>query len=178
MSPDPAAAPRHELRRSVNARPCVLAAAADGGANGNSSGPVTRSALPQVGPVKYDHVMLAILDANPYLNDGSRGAAATAAALAGTGSGKMTILLVDEEDMGEKAATRMDMLTTSLREAGVHEFEVLDQVAPSSAAAACGDVADARGADLLVVSFDAVHSKALDANLLAEFVNCPIMLLP
>lgn len=129
----------------------------------------------------YKHVMLAIFDQNPYLSDGSRLAAATAAALAsaaGSNSGRMTVLLVDEADLGNGAATRMDMLSMSLKENGCHDFEVLDQVAPTSAAAACGEVADARQADLLVVSSDAVHAKALDANHLAEFVGCPIMLLP
>ncbi len=50
---------------------------------------------------------------------------------------------------------------------GCRDFEVLDQVAPPNASAACGEVADARGADLLVLSADAVHAKAVDANLLA-----------
>jgi hypothetical protein len=41
-----------------------------------------------------------------------------------------------------------------------------------------GDVADELSADLVLVSSEAVHAKALDANLLAEFVPCPVLLLP
>lgn len=47
-----------------------------------------------------------------------------------------------------------------------------------NAAAAVGDTADAAGATLCVLSSDAVHSHAADANLLAEFVDCPLLLLP
>lgn len=41
-----------------------------------------------------------------------------------------------------------------------------------------GDVADEISADLLVISSEAVHTKQVDANLLAEFVPCPVLLLP
>lgn len=41
-----------------------------------------------------------------------------------------------------------------------------------------GDLADEVGADLLVVPSEAVHAKHVDANQLAEFVSCPLLLLP
>lgn len=41
-----------------------------------------------------------------------------------------------------------------------------------------GDVADEVGADLLIMSVEPVHAKIVDANLLAEFVPCPMLLLP
>lgn len=41
-----------------------------------------------------------------------------------------------------------------------------------------GDVADQVEADLVVMSSEAVHAKHVDANLLAEFVPCPVLLLP
>lgn len=41
-----------------------------------------------------------------------------------------------------------------------------------------GDVVDEINADLLVLSSDTVHDKTIDANLLAEFVSCPVLLLP
>lgn len=43
---------------------------------------------------------------------------------------------------------------------------------------AVGDVADQLDADLVVLPSEAVHSKHVDANLLAEFVPCPVLLLP
>lgn len=128
--------------------------------------------------LSYDHVMLALFDANPYLSDGSKQATAMAAEIASTYKSRMTVLLVDEKSLEGDAVTRMDVLTGQLKEAGCTDFQVVDQIAPASASAALGDVADEQGADLLLLSCDAVHSKAVDANLLAEFVPCPIMLLP
>lgn len=41
-----------------------------------------------------------------------------------------------------------------------------------------GEVADEIDADLVVMSSDSVHKKVVDANLLAEFVPCPVLLVP
>ena len=41
-----------------------------------------------------------------------------------------------------------------------------------------GDVADEIGADLIILSSAAIHGKHVDANLLAEFVPCPMVLMP
>lgn len=43
---------------------------------------------------------------------------------------------------------------------------------------ALGEVADAVAADLLVLASADVHAKRVDANLLAEFVPCPLLFLP
>ena len=48
----------------------------------------------------------------------------------------------------------------------------------SSQTTCAGDVADEVGADLLIMSVEPVHAKSVDANLLAEFVPCPMLLLP
>lgn len=45
-------------------------------------------------------------------------------------------------------------------------------------AVAIGEIADELSADLVVLSSDIVHKHAVDANLLAEFVSCPILLVP
>ena len=65
------------------------------------------------------------------------------------------------------ASDRVDYLEKALTDEAGH-----------CAAAAAGDAADGVGADLLLVSSDAVHAKAIDANLLAEFCDCPVLLLP
>lgn len=41
-----------------------------------------------------------------------------------------------------------------------------------------GDVADQVGANIVIMSVEAIHAKLVDANLLAEFVPCPMLLLP
>jgi len=90
----------------------------------------------------------------------------------------VTVLMVDAAPMEEDGVRRMDLLSSSLKEQGCNNFEVLDQVAPASSSAAIGDVADEVKATLLVLSTEAVHSKLVDSNLLAEFVPCPMLLLP
>ena len=41
-----------------------------------------------------------------------------------------------------------------------------------------GDLADAIAADLVVISIEPIHAKTVDANLLAEFVPCSMLLVP
>lgn len=41
-----------------------------------------------------------------------------------------------------------------------------------------GDVADEIAADMVMLSSEAVHAKHVDANQLAEFLSCPVLLLP
>lgn len=41
-----------------------------------------------------------------------------------------------------------------------------------------GDVADEINADMVLLSSEAVHAKHVDANQLAEFLSCPVLLLP
>jgi hypothetical protein len=41
-----------------------------------------------------------------------------------------------------------------------------------------GEVADELNLDLVILSMESIHSKLVDANLLAEFIPCPVLLLP
>jgi hypothetical protein len=65
-----------------------------------------------------------------------------------------------------------------LREKGVEEFQVLQRATKQPASVLIGDVADEVSADMVLVSSDAVHAKHVDANQLAEFVACPLLMLP
>ncbi len=59
------------------------------------------------------------------------------------------------------------------------EFDVIERAPDSTPCSALvGDLADELGADLVLLSSEAVHNKRVDANLLAEFVSCPLLLLP
>lgn len=69
-------------------------------------------------------------------------------------------------------------LCRSLKEQGCSNFEVVDQVGAPSCSAAIGDVADDVEASLLIMSTEAIHTKRVDSNLLAEFVPCPMLMLP
>jgi len=41
-----------------------------------------------------------------------------------------------------------------------------------------GDVADEIAANIVIISVEPIHAKIVDANLLAEFVPCPVLLVP
>lgn len=130
--------------------------------------------------LQYKHVLLAILDANPYLSDGSRQAVATAAELSQLYRGKVTVLVIEEPgtDSGPQSKAKLDSISWHMKERGCSEFEVLEKFIQSPSSVLVGDIADELKADLLVLSSEAVHAKHVDANQLAEFVSCPIMLLP
>ncbi|RVX16647.1 hypothetical protein CK203_005947 [Vitis vinifera] len=63
---------------------------------------------------------------------------------------------------------------------GFQEFRVLERLGEGSSkpTAIIGEVADDLNLDLVVLSMEAIHSKHVDANLLAEFIPCPVLLLP
>ena len=62
---------------------------------------------------------------------------------------------------------------------GLSEYKMLERLGEGKMPAALiGEVADDLGLDLVLLPMEAVHSKHVDANLMAEFVPCPILLLP
>ena len=62
---------------------------------------------------------------------------------------------------------------------GFQEFKLLERLGEGKKPTAIiGEVADDMNLDLVVMSMEAIHSKHVDANLLAEFIPCPVLLLP
>jgi len=60
---------------------------------------------------------------------------------------------------------------------GCTGFDVVTRSLEQKASATLGDVADGIRADIVVLSSDSVHDRTVDANLLAEFVPCPVLIL-
>lgn len=56
--------------------------------------------------------------------------------------------------------------------------EQVEAAATGKGSAAVGDAADSVAASLVVLPAEAIHEKHVDGNLLAEFVSCPVLLLP
>ncbi|GIL92768.1 hypothetical protein Vretimale_11728 [Volvox reticuliferus] len=145
---------------------------------------VRASAPEQVSPLasgelQYNRVLLTILDANPFLSDGSRTAVATAALLAKQHRSKVTVLVVDEPGTENTDPTRrLESISWHLKDRGCEDFDVVERAITSPASVLVGDVADEISADMVVLSSEAVHAKHVDANQLAEFVSCPVLLLP
>lgn len=129
----------------------------------------------------FKHVLLPITDRNPYLSEGSRQAAATAAAMAKKYGADITVVVIDEK---EKEAypeheTQLASIRWHLSEGGYQEFKLLERLGEGSKPTAIiGEVADDMNLDMVIMSMEAIHSKHVDANLLAEFIPCPVLLLP
>lgn len=127
---------------------------------------------------EWEHVLVAIIDSNPALSTASRTALATAAVLAA--KGKLTCLFLDDEGK-EIDNSRIQMVQRQLEERGIGNVSFLEEAIEHSSgkgSVAVGEAADNVGADLVVLSSAAVHEKHIDANLLAEFVPAPVLLLP
>lgn len=139
-------------------------------------------------PLTYKHLLVALIDSNPYLDANSQSAVAAAADLARAHSSeKISFVLIDEpgrssaESSGADASVRLKTVAWHLRERGCGTpFDLLERPVGEKGAASAlvGDVADEVGADLLLLSSAGVHAGHVDANLLAEFVSCPVLLLP
>ncbi|CAN4078692.1 unnamed protein product [Withania somnifera] len=129
----------------------------------------------------FKHVLLPITDRNPYLSEGSRQAAATAAAMAKKYGADITVVVIDEK---EKEAhpehdTQLASIRWHLSEGGYQEFKLLERLGEGSKPTAIiGEIADDMNLDMVIMSMEAIHSKHVDANLLAEFIPCPVLLLP
>ncbi|XP_043708726.1 uncharacterized protein LOC122657971 [Telopea speciosissima] len=129
----------------------------------------------------FRHVLLPITDRNPYLSEGTRQAAATIAALAKKYGADITVAVIDEKP--KESLTEHDTQLTSIRwhlsEGGFQEFRLIERLGEGNKPTAIiGEVADDLNLDLVVMSMEAIHSKHIDANLLAEFIPCPVILLP
>eukprot|EP00250_Pteridium_aquilinum_P003189 c13510_g1_i1 orf=55-702(+) len=129
----------------------------------------------------YKKLLLPIIDRNPYLSEATRQAAATTTALAKKYGADITVLVIDENS--KESITDHDLRIKNIRwhlaQGGFEEFGLLESLGEGKLPAAIiGEIADDLSLDLVVLSMESIHAKHIDGNLLAEFVPCPIMLLP
>ncbi|KAE8010668.1 hypothetical protein FH972_007018 [Carpinus fangiana] len=129
----------------------------------------------------FKHLLLPITDRNPYLSEGTIQAVATTAALAKKYGADITVVVIDgkqKESLPEHEA-QLTSIRWHLSEGGFQEFKLLERLGEGNKPTAIiGEVADDLNLDLVVISMEAIHSKHVDANLLAEFIPCPVILLP
>ena len=71
-------------------------------------------------------------------------------------------------------------MKSALEALGLSDVAILEEKIEDKGkgSVAVGEAADTFSADLVVLSSSAVHEKHVDANLLAEFVPAPLLLLP
>ncbi|URD95464.1 protein of CLR family [Musa troglodytarum] len=139
------------------------------------------SALAADALTSVKHVLLPITDRNPYLSEGTRQAAATTTALAKKYGANITVVVIDDkpkESIPEHDA-QLSCIRWHLSEGGFKEFGLMERLGEGKMPTAIiGEVADDLNLDLVVLSMEAIHSKYVDGNLLAEFIPCPVLLLP
>lgn len=126
----------------------------------------------------FKHILLCLVDNNPYLSEGSRQAALVAASLGKQFGSRLTVLAVDKPDSQIDQEQRASALKFHLEEHGMEDYAMYERNDDKPPSVSCGDVADEVDAELVVVSADAVHEHSLNANLLAEFVDCPVLMVP
>ncbi|KAF3440339.1 hypothetical protein FNV43_RR18623 [Rhamnella rubrinervis] len=129
----------------------------------------------------FKHLLLPITDRNPYLSEGTRQAVATAAALAKKYGAEITVVVIDEKQKESlpEHETQLSSVRWHLSEGGFQEFNLIERLGEGNKPTAIiGEVADDLNLDLVIISMEAIHSKHVDANLLAEFIPCPVILLP
>ncbi|KAH0971059.1 hypothetical protein GBA52_023215 [Prunus armeniaca] len=110
-----------------------------------------------------------------------RNKTATAAALANKYGADITVVVIDEKEKESlpQHETQLSTIRWHLSEGGFKEYKLLERLGEGNKPTAIiGEVADDLNLDLVVISMEAIHSKHVDANLLAEFIPCPVILLP
>ncbi|XP_027347585.1 uncharacterized protein LOC113858972 [Abrus precatorius] len=130
---------------------------------------------------QFKHLLLPITDRNPYLSEGTKQAIATTTALAQKYGADITVVVIDEQQRESlpEHETQLSSIRWHLSEGGLKDYNLLERLGEGNKPTAIiGDVADDLNLDLVVISMEAIHTKHIDANLLAEFIPCPVMLLP
>ncbi|CAJ2635830.1 uncharacterized protein LOC123882387 [Trifolium pratense] len=130
---------------------------------------------------QFKHLLLPITDRKPYLSEGTKQAIATTTALAKKYGADITVVVIDEQQKESlpEHETQLSSIRWHISEGGLKDYKLLERLGDGSKPTAIiGDVADELNLDLVVISMEAIHTKHIDANLLAEFIPCPVMLLP
>ncbi|KAK4393579.1 hypothetical protein Sango_1828700 [Sesamum angolense] len=129
----------------------------------------------------FKQLLLPVIDRHPYLTEGTKQATATTAALAKKYGAEITVVVIDEKEKEtlSQHEAQLASIRWHLSEGGFREFKLLERLGEGNKPTAIiGEVADEMNMDLVIMSMEAIHSKHVDANLLAEFIPCPVLLLP
>eukprot|EP00243_Klebsormidium_subtile_P004634 TRINITY_DN18782_c0_g1_i1.p1 TRINITY_DN18782_c0_g1~~TRINITY_DN18782_c0_g1_i1.p1 ORF type:complete len:235 (-),score=18.66 TRINITY_DN18782_c0_g1_i1:368-1072(-) len=145
----------------------------------NASSESVSTEMPSEAPAaaSFKHILLPIIDSNPYLSSGTRAAASTVTSLARAFGSDITVAVVDEGPFAGDKELRAKNIRWHLAEGGFENFALIEKEGQNPGAA-IGEIADDMNLDLVVLGMESIHSKQIDGNTLAEFVPCPVLLLP
>lgn len=154
----------------------------------SSYSPSDATINPKPPTVAFKHVLLPVIDRNPYLSDATRQTIATTTALAKQYGADVTVVVIDHQaseetrdtqESKEKHELQLETIRWHLSEGGCEEYTLTEKVGEKQKPTAIiGEMADDLGLDLVVISMESIHHKHVDGNLLGEFVPCPILMLP
>jgi len=133
------------------------------------------------GPFDCETLLLCLFDANPSLSEGARESLVAAAALAKkneAGGGATGVVLLCAQDADASLDERNQAAVDALAGMGVRSVQVVKQDLVPKAEVVIGDVVDQEGAGMVILPWETLHYHSIDANLLSEFVSCPVLLLP
>ncbi|XP_058098350.1 uncharacterized protein LOC131243198 [Magnolia sinica] len=162
-------------------RPLIISAFRRGGFRARAEIQESGGSLAADAFEEFKHMLLPITDRNPYLSEGTRQVAATATALAKKYGSDITVVVIDEKpkDSIPEHDAQLSSIRWHLSQGGFQKFGLMERLGEGKKPTAIiGEVADEMNMDLVVLSMEAIHSKHVDANLLAEFIPCPVLLLP
>ncbi|CAM6123039.1 unnamed protein product [Calypogeia fissa] len=180
-------------RRSVTVSSSVRVSASAATPSSSSSSEATvNPPKSETLKISFKHVLLPIIDKNPYLSDSTRQTVATTTTLARQYGADVTVVVIDHHQGSKEEAARdeskeakekhelqLDTIRWHLSEGGCEEYTLVEKRGEGQKpAAVIGEMADDLGLDLVIMSMEAIHHKHVDGNLLGEFVPCPILMLP
>lgn len=128
---------------------------------------------------------MTLINTNSTLSTAARSTLDTAALLAQQGN-KITIMFLDEVPCDEEEAkaamvARAQRVQEELANRGLNDVSIIEETIEQSkqrGAVAVGEAVDSVGADLVLMHSAAIHDSFVDANLLAEFCDASVLLLP
>eukprot|EP00252_Welwitschia_mirabilis_P014354 TRINITY_DN3153_c0_g1_i1.p1 TRINITY_DN3153_c0_g1~~TRINITY_DN3153_c0_g1_i1.p1 ORF type:complete len:241 (+),score=39.11 TRINITY_DN3153_c0_g1_i1:163-885(+) len=130
---------------------------------------------------QYKNILLPVTDKNPYLSEGTKQAVTAGTTLAKKNGASITVVVIDENNKEAITdhETRLSSIRWHLAQGGFEEFGLMERLGEGKKPTAIiGEVADDMNLDLVVMSMESIHSKHVDGNLLAEFIPCPVLLMP
>ena len=91
------------------------------------------------------------------------------------------VVVIDENSKDAIADhdAQLSSIRWDLAQGGFEEFRLMERLGEGKKPTiVIGEVVDDLNLDLVVLSMESIHSKHVDGNLLAEFIPCPVLLLP
>ncbi|KAK3236560.1 hypothetical protein CYMTET_53302 [Cymbomonas tetramitiformis] len=123
-------------------------------------------------------MLLVLVDSNPYLSSGSKQSLEVATRTAKDLGCKVTVAVIDDLNSSVDVKIRADTVAFWMAENDFSDYELSEIKTANLPTLVVSDLCEETDFQIAVVSTDAVSQKLVDANLLSEFILCPLLLVP